>query len=155
MPLVLSLVIADSRGASLFGDNVSERRTWLFSNRGYNVVMKATHAIAVSALVFACGCGDKSTKTSSSATNSTSSSPLTAPVDYLGALGKAQQTAGKTADTASINQAIQMFQVDKGRYPSDLGELVREGYMPRLPKPPYGMKFLYDSNVGQIKVVNQ
>ncbi len=118
--------------------------------------MKASPALALVALIFAAGCGDKSDKTTSSAnTNSASSSPLTAPVDYLGALGKAKQTAGKTADTASINQAIQMFQVDKGRYPKDLNELVQEKYMPRLPQPPYGMKFLYDSNVGQVKVVNQ
>ena len=118
--------------------------------------MKASHVLALAAFILTAGCGDKSSKPAASAnTNAASSSPLTAPVDYLGALNKAQQTAGKTADTASINQAIHLFQVDKGRYPQDLDELVREKYLPRLPQPPYGMKFTYDANVGQVKVVKQ
>ena len=114
--------------------------------------MKAISLLALIALIPAAGCGDKSGKSGSSSTNA-SSSPLTAPVDYLDALGKAKQTAAKTADTASINQAIAAFSAEKGRNPKDLNELVQEKYLSRLPQPPYGMKFLYESNSGVFKVV--
>src|SRR5207253_1762327 len=69
------------------------------------------------------GCGDKS-GASASGTNASSgsSTPATAPADYVGALGKGQRNAIKTVDTASLNQAIQMFNVDKGRNPKDLNE---------------------------------
>ncbi len=121
--------------------------------------MKTTHYLALAlgaALVcFASGCGDKSTPKSPAATNSSTSSPLTAPVDYLGAVAKAQQTAGKVVDTASINQAIQMFRVDKDRYPKDLDELVQEKFLPALPTPPYGTKLSYDAKTGQVKVVKE
>jgi hypothetical protein len=101
------------------------------------------------------GCGQKSSTKSAEPTNSASSSPLTAPVDYLGAVGKAQRTAGKVADTATLNQAIQMFKVDHDRFPKDLDELVQEKMLPALPDAPYGMKITYDARTGQVKVVKQ
>ena len=79
--------------------------------------------------------------------------PLNAPADYLGAVVKAQQTAVKTVDTASINQAIQLFNASEGRYPKDLNELVTMKYMPRLPDPPANMKFSYDAATGTFKIV--
>jgi hypothetical protein len=115
--------------------------------------MKTHIWLAAAALVMITGCGDQGS-TGGSETNA-SSSPLTAPVDYLGAVGKAQQQAIKTVDTASINQAIQLFQVEHGRYPADLNELVKEKFLPRIPDDPYGMKIVYDPATGQVKVVKQ
>jgi hypothetical protein len=108
---------------------------------------------------FGCDNQSQSGKTSSS-TNAQSSSDsggsvVTAPVDYLGALGNAQKKAEKTADTASLNKAIQLFQTDKGRNPRDLNELVQEKYIPRVPPAPYGMKIEYDAATGQATVVKQ
>jgi hypothetical protein len=102
------------------------------------------------------GCGEQSSQPGP-ATNTTSSgtSPLEAPAGYVGALGKAQQTAVKTVDTTSLNQAIQLFNVDKGRNPKDLNELVSEKYIPKLPAAPYGMKIEYDAVAGKVKVVKQ
>ena len=80
---------------------------------------------------------------------------MTAPVDYLNAMGKAQQSAVKTVDTTSLDQAIQLFNVDQGRNPKDLNELVEKKYMPQLPTPPYGTKLDYDANAGTVKVVKQ
>ncbi len=100
------------------------------------------------------GCGEKSAKPVA-ATNASSSSPLTAPVDYLAAVARAQQTAVKTVDTASLTKAIQLFSVDKGRYPKDLNELVEQKYMPEVPVPPFGTKIVYDANSGEVKVVKQ
>ena len=101
------------------------------------------------------GCGKKDAKTTSSTTNDSYSSgnPVTAPVDYLGAIAKAKKTAEKTVDTVSLNQAVQQFSVAEGRYPKDLKELVTEKYLPRLPEAPYGMQITYDPKSGDVKVV--
>jgi hypothetical protein len=104
------------------------------------------------------GCSDKSAAPApAAATNATSSAgnPLTAPVDYLSAVAKAQQTAVKTVDTVSLDQAIQQFGVDHGRNPKDLNELVEQKYIPKLPQPPYGTKFVYDANTGVVKIEKQ
>src|SRR2546421_12824056 len=99
------------------------------------------------------GCGEKSNQPTAGTTNSTSGSVLTAPVDYLRAAGKAQQSAVKTVDTASLNQAIQLFNVEKGRNPKDLDELVREKFIPQIPAAPYGTKLVYDAGAGKVSVV--
>jgi len=103
------------------------------------------------------GCGDNANQPAASSTNAASSggSVLTAPVDYLRAAGKAQQSAIKTIDTASLNQAIQMFNVQKGRNPKDLNELVQEKFIPQLPPVPAGSKLSYDPDSGQVSVVKQ
>ena len=111
-------------------------------------------SVAASLVLIGCGeCSDKSAQSTNSAAGS--SSPLSAPADYLGALGKAQQTAVKTVDTASLNQAIQMFGVDHGRNPKDLNELVEGKYIVKIPAAPYGMKLEYDATAGKVTVVKQ
>src|SRR5262245_58199505 len=98
------------------------------------------------------GCGQKSdnTPSSSKGTNAsaTSGNPLDAPAEYLGGLAKGQRNAVKTVDTSSLNQAIQLFNVDKGRNPTDLNELVKEKYIPMIPAAPYGMKLEYNASAG-------
>ena len=81
------------------------------------------------------------------------SNPIQAPNEYLGALAAAKKSAEKTIDTASLNQTINLFNVQEERYPKDMQELVTKGYLPRLPEPPYGMKFQYNPATGQLKVV--
>ena len=88
-------------------------------------------------------------------TNNSSGSPLTAPVDYLGTLGKGREDAIKTADIAQLTQAIQMFSVDEGRYPKDLNELVEKGLIHKIPDAPYGLKLDYNPTTGDVKVVHQ
>jgi hypothetical protein len=118
--------------------------------------MKSIAFLPLVALIITAGCkpSDSSKTTSSTDTNS-SGGVLQAPADYVGALGRAKQNAGKTVDVASLNQAIQMFQVDKGRFPKDLDELVQEKYLKKMPEVPYGMKLDYDPATGTVKVVNQ
>jgi hypothetical protein len=110
--------------------------------------------LTVTALLLA-GCGDNSSQGSGAETNSAGGNPLTAPVDYLGAMGRAQQTADKTADLTSVNQAIQMFQVEHGRYPKDLDELVQLKFLRTMPEPPYGMTYIYDAKTGRVQAVRQ
>ncbi len=102
------------------------------------------------------GCGEKSNQGSPTTNASSSgSSPLTAPADYLGAMGKAKQNAVKTVDTAQLNQAIQMFNAEHGKNPKDLNELVEQKYIPRVPDPPYGMKIQYDPASGKVSLTKQ
>ncbi|MCX8109085.1 MAG: hypothetical protein N3G20_09805 [Verrucomicrobiae bacterium] len=109
-------------------------------------------------LVLACvvaGCGKKreATQAEKPPTNSSAVSPLTAPADYAGAVVQATKVAEKVVDMASLKQAIQMFHAAEDRYPRDLSELVKSGYMPSLPKPPAGTKFSYDPARGEVKLV--
>ena len=118
--------------------------------------MKTSFCISLAASLLLIGCGgssDKPPQTTNGAAGG--SSPLSAPADYVGALGKAQQTAVKTVDTASLNQAIQMFNVENGRNPKDLNELVEKKFIPKIPAAPYGMKLEYDAATGKVKVVKQ
>jgi competence protein ComGC len=75
-------------------------------------------------------------------------------VDYIGAAAKAKQKTVKTIDTASLDQAIQLFNVEKGRNPRDLNELVSEKFIKEIPAAPYGTKIDYDANSGRVRVVS-
>ena len=119
--------------------------------------MKTNLCIASAITVLLLGCGQDSSKSAGGSTNAASSSGgvLTAPVDYLRAAGNAQKSAIKTVDTASLNKAIQMFNVEKGRNPKDLNELVQEKFIPQIPPAPAGMKLVYDSDSGKVSVAPQ
>src|SRR5215813_2837889 len=101
--------------------------------------------LALGSLIVMYGCGDNSNKSASSTNTATGGSLITAPVDYLDAAAKAKQKAVKTIDTTSLDKAIQLFNVEKGRNPKDLNELVSEKYIKEIPKPPYGTRIDYDA----------
>jgi hypothetical protein len=118
--------------------------------------MKTLFCFSLAASLALIGCGESSDKPPQPTNGAAKgSSPLNAPADYVGALGKAQQTAVKTADTTSLNQAIQMFGADQGRNPKDLNELVEKKYIAKIPAAPNGMKLEYDAEAGKVKVVPQ
>ena len=108
-------------------------------------------------LALLAGCSNQNDKSSAStgATNAPGSNPLNAPSDYLGAIVDAKQRAVKTVDTVSLDQAIQNFSVEHGRYPKDLDELVQTKTISKLPDPPYGMKFVYEASNGSVKIEKQ
>jgi hypothetical protein len=118
--------------------------------------MKLLSGIGIAAGLLVAGCGGSSDK-SSSATNApaAATSAAEAPAGYLGALTRAQQTAVKTVDTVSLNQAIERFNVDNGRYPKDLDELVQEKYIHEIPPTPHGTKLVYDAAAGKVTVAKQ
>lgn len=119
--------------------------------------MNAPLYFVFAAALFLAGCGDKTEPSAASAstTNTPGSNPLNAPSDYLGAIVDAKQRAVKTIDTVSLDQAVQTFSVEHGRYPKDLNELVKTKVIPKIPDPPYGMKLVYDPNTGTVKVEKQ
>ncbi len=76
---------------------------------------------------------------------------MTAPADYLGAVGKAQKNAAQLADIG-LKQAINQFHAVEGRYPKDLQELVTENYLPSLPKAPAGKRYIYNPSNGDLRL---
>jgi hypothetical protein len=117
-----------------------------------------SYVLGTAVAVLFIGCSDNSNppptaKKSASTTNNSSGNPVTAPVDYLGAVAKAKKTSIRVADVASVSQAIQLFKQEEERYPKDLNELVTKQYLPALPAPPYQMKYQYDATSGKVSVV--
>jgi hypothetical protein len=99
------------------------------------------------------GCGKEQTPPAPAAPAQSASQPN--HDGYLGTLVRGQQVAVKGIDTASLNQEIQLFNVQEGRLPKDLNELVTKQYLPKLPDAPAGMKLNYDPVQGKVTVVPQ
>lgn len=83
-----------------------------------------------------------------------SASP-TAPVDYLKSAADSKHSADQTVDTAALIKVVDMFNVQEGRFPKSLDELVAKKYLPQIPPPPVGSKIEYDAKSGAVKVVKQ
>jgi hypothetical protein len=79
--------------------------------------------------------------------------PAGATGGYLGTLARGQQVAVKTIDVTALNEEIQLFNVQEGRNPKDLDELVTKKYLGALPHPPAGMKLVYDPAQAKVSVV--
>jgi len=113
--------------------------------------MKAFILVSLSGCLLLTGCGDSGGSASGTSTNN----PATASADYLSTITKAQHSAVKSVDVSSLTKAIQMFQVEQGKLPKDLNELVTMKYIPRIPEAPAGQKIVYDATVGTVKIVAQ
>jgi len=97
------------------------------------------------AAIFLSGCGD----------NSGSQSQTVNPADVTNStLVNAKRTADKTIDTSALNQAIQLFNVQEGRYPKTLDELTPK-YVAKIPDAPLGYKISYDATKGEASVVRE
>jgi hypothetical protein len=120
------------------------------SHRLFFRILGAGAMVIVASLVS--GCGDNSSKPSSGSTNSASGA---GSGTYLGAITRGEQSAVKVVDTAQLKQAVQMFNVDHGRNPKDLDELVKEKYVPVMPPVPNGTRLDYDPASGEVRVVRQ
>jgi hypothetical protein len=86
--------------------------------------------------------------------SSASAPESTNPADIDNPLVNAKRTADKTIDVSYINQAIQLYNVQEGRLPKTLDELVPK-YVAKLPDAPLGYKLTYDAVKGEASVVRQ
>ena len=113
--------------------------------------MKSFRALAALAalIVAASGC-----KKAEQAVNS-AGDVATAPVKYIGAAVTNQQIATKTIDLVALNQEVQLFNVQEGRFPKSLDELVAKQYLGQLPVPPFGSKLVYDAAQGKVTLAQQ
>ena len=114
--------------------------------------------LSLAAGLLLAGCGDNNSSKQAQATNATpnynTGNPITAPVDYLGAVAQAKKYSEKQIDLAYLNEAIQQFNAAEGRCPKDLNELM-PNYIGKIPQAPYGSKIVYDAASGTVKVVKQ
>jgi|YNPBryantNP2012_1023418.scaffolds.fasta_scaffold60282_1 uncharacterized lipoprotein NlpE involved in copper resistance len=119
--------------------------------------MKKILVLALAILVNMVGCGKRSEQPnvpqSTNKVTNTTGNPITAPVDYLGAVGQAQKTAIKVIDTTAVAQAIELFNAQEGRFPTSLDELVQKRYLGRIPDLPKGFKYQYDPKTGKLRVI--
>ncbi len=83
------------------------------------------------------------------------SNALTAPVDYIGAVGKAKKTAERVVDVVEVRKAIELFHASEDRFPASLKELSDTKYFPNLPKPPVGTKYFYNPQTGAFNLVKE
>jgi hypothetical protein len=107
--------------------------------------------------VLATGCGKKTeaTAATNAPTRYDTGNPLTAPADYLGAVGQAQRFSEKQIDIAYITQAIQLFQAGEGRNPASIDELVQLHYLGKTPDVPFGYQLIYDATNATVKVTKK
>jgi uncharacterized spore protein YtfJ len=102
---------------------------------------------AVAAVLLLAGCG----KSGSSSHAGTATNGFGG---YVKSLGEAKKVADKTIDVSYLNQAVQLFNVQEGRNPKNLQELV-PSYVAKIPDAPLGSKIVYDATTGTVKVVPQ
>src|SRR5215510_15100306 len=119
--------------------------------------MKTQFPLFAALLLVVTGCKKSDQTTPAKPTNQTSSSgnPLTAPVDYLGAVGQAKKYSEKAIDLAQLQNAIQQFNAMEERFPRDLNELVQQHYLASVPVPPRGMKLAYNPQTGEVRIFRQ
>lgn len=87
--------------------------------------------------------------------NDSAPQPPVNPADVTNnTLVNAKRTADKTVDVSFVNQAIQLFNVQEGRLPKTLDELVPK-YVAKLPDAPLGYKLAYDTVKGEASVVRE
>jgi hypothetical protein len=58
-------------------------------------------------------------------------------------------------DTASLTQAVQLFNSTEGRFPKDLNELITNKLISEIPPTPRGKKLDYNPATGEVKLVDQ
>src|SRR6185369_4325997 len=98
------------------------------------------------------GCGKDSTA-SQAAKNA--NEVASAPGNYLKTITDAEKSSEQKIDVAALNKVVQQFNVQEGRNPKDLNELVTMRYLGKVPEPPNGYKITYDATSGQVNVVKQ
>jgi hypothetical protein len=97
------------------------------------------------------GCGDGGTSRSGAAKGG--GSPATAPLDYLAAQGQAKKHSEKVVSLAQVQQALQQFHASEDRWPKDLQELVKAGFLASVPAAPAGQRVVYDPATGAVRMV--
>jgi hypothetical protein len=119
--------------------------------------MKHGVCLLLATLVLA-GCGEskkEAKKPVDTNENYSSGNPVTAPVDYLGAVNKARKAAVRNIDLAYVKNAIQLYQAQEDHYPPSLDDLVKKHYIAEIPTPRPGSRLDYNAKTGEIKFVRQ
>lgn len=116
--------------------------------------MKLLACCVLGVVCLVAGCGEKPQSGTGGATNAPApaSGVMAAPAEYLKSAAASQQRAVKTVDLTALDKAIQLFQVQEGRLPKDLAEVVAKKYIPEMPVPPVGYSVAYDAAKGTVRL---
>jgi hypothetical protein len=98
-------------------------------------------------LLFFSGCRKKSASNSGEELN-----PMNAAAKYGNVMSRTLKQAKSMDSTLYIKNKITSFQVQEGRYPQSLQELVEKGFIEKIPDPPKGMQYVYNPGNGSLKV---
>lgn len=91
--------------------------------------------------------------TPAAAPDSEKKTTATGPLaEYGRNLVNAEKTATQVTGLVSLEQAVRQFEVVEGRFPRNLDELIVGRYLGKLPNPPRGKRFTYDSKTGKVNV---
>ena len=78
--------------------------------------------------------------------------PMNAASKYGEVMGRALKKSSAMQDILYLKNKINTFQIQEGRFPNSLEEIKEKRYIDKLPDPPAGMKFVYDSTTGKVSV---
>jgi len=78
--------------------------------------------------------------------------PMNVVQKYGEVMGGALKKAKAMDSLLYMKNKINTFQIQEGRYPYSLNELIEKNYLEKLPEPPKGMSFHYDVSTGKIDV---
>lgn len=106
-------------------------------------ILKCALLIAVSLMMGACK------RKENSADELT---PMNALEKYGGVMGSALKKSKAMDDVLYMKNKINTFQIQEGRYPYSLNELVEKKYLEKMPEPPKGATFHYDASTGKVEV---
>lgn len=123
-------------------------RRWIGTGCGRPFGLVWVFLLGVSGVLSGCGDGGSARKEAGSGQGS----PATAPLDYLAAQGQAKKHSEKVVSLAQVQQALQQFQVAEDRWPRDLQELVKAGFLAAVPEVPAGQVLVYDAKAGTVRV---
>jgi hypothetical protein len=115
--------------------------------------MNISPCVVLGLTLLLAGCSKQEKTTAAGTNQAASGNPITAPVDYLGAVAKAKKVSEKVIETTSINQAIQLFYAQEDRFPKDLQELVAKHYISAVPPAPAGTQWVYNPQNGTLKAI--
>ena len=79
--------------------------------------------------------------------------PLPADAAYADVLARVRESRKVDQDIDRVQEALRDFQRVVGRLPASLGEMVKLGYLDKLPEPPGGMRFHYDARYGNFRML--
>ena len=85
--------------------------------------------------------------------DNSSGNPVTAPVDYLGAVNQGRKKAIGDVGLLQVNGALNQFKASNFRPAKSLQELMAEGYLGAIPELPTGKKWHYDPQTGKASIV--
>ena len=101
------------------------------------------------------GCGKEKVATPAASREVAPPPPAVAPVAAPAAGTEANALPVEDPSLAELNRAVNAYTIGMLKEPATLEELVKAGYLKRLPAPPPGKKFVLDARKTSVLVVDR